>query len=137
MKDWFKRLFVGRQGMDELSKALFWRGVLCMILAVLLYGRLKNIPSVILEWLCFGQIIWCFVRAFSKNLWQREAENNGYLNRASDRRYRWNAFRERRRQSRDFRFFKCPGCGAVIRVPKGKGRLHIKCKCGYTLYRKT
>ena len=26
---------------------------------------------------------------------------------------------------------------AFVRVPKGKGKIHIKCRCGYTLYRKT
>ena len=29
------------------------------------------------------------------------------------------------------------GCGTMLRVPRGKGKIHIKCKCGYTLYRKT
>ena len=137
MKEKIKQIFMTRHGMDELSKALFWRGVMCMILAVLIYGQLGNIPSIILEWLCFWQIIYCFVRAFSRRLWQREAENNAYLHRQADRRHSFEAFKERRRQSRDYKFFKCPGCHAVIRVPKGKGRIHINCKCGYTLYRKT
>ena len=32
---------------------------------------------------------------------------------------------------------KCPGCGCWLRVPRGKGKIHINCRCGYTLYRKT
>ena len=47
------------------------------------------------------------------------------------------AAKERRAQRKDYRFFKCPGCGTMLRVPRGKGKIHIKCKCGYTLYRKT
>ena len=47
------------------------------------------------------------------------------------------AAKERHAQHKDFRFFKCPGCGTMLRVPRGKGKIHIKCRCGYTLYRKT
>ena len=137
MKEKLRQIFIARQGMDELSKALFWRGVTCMIFAVLLYGRWGNVPNSILEWLSLGQIIYSFVRAFSRNLWQRDAENNAYLHRRADNRYKFEAFVKRKRQSRDFCFFKCPGCSTVIRVPRGKGKIHIKCRCGYTLYRKT
>ena len=47
------------------------------------------------------------------------------------------AWKDRFSQRKSYRFFKCPGCGTYIRVPKGKGKIHIKCRCGYTLYRKT
>ena len=33
--------------------------------------------------------------------------------------------------------FKCPGCGRWLRVPRHKGKIHINCRCGYTLYRRT
>ena len=37
----------------------------------------------------------------------------------------------RRRQRNIYSFFKCPSCGTVLRVPKGKGRVRITCKsCG-------
>ncbi|MEI3102160.1 MAG: hypothetical protein V8T45_10635 [Oscillospiraceae bacterium] len=44
--------------------------------------------------------------------------------------------KERFRQRRDFRFFG-HGCGTILRVPRGKGKIHINCRCGYVLYRRT
>ena len=35
----------------------------------------------------------------------------------------------RRRQKNLYCFFKCPQCGTVLRVPKGKGHIRITCKC--------
>ena len=74
---------------------------------------------------------------FSRRLGQREAENNAYLALLAKARHSRQAAKERRAQRKDFCFFKCPGCGTMLRVPRGKGKIHIKCRCGYTLYRKT
>lgn len=137
MREKIGKMFSGRQGMDELSKALFWCSLACMALSALTLGVLNGVLSSIFSFLGFSQIILCFIRAFSRRLGQREAENAAYLAWLSRQRSKLGAYKERRRQSRDFKFFKCPGCGTYIRVPRGKGRVHIKCKCGYMLYRKT
>lgn len=34
-----------------------------------------------------------------------------------------------------YRFFRCPACGAMLRVPGGKGLIRIKCRCGNILYK--
>ena len=137
MRAWFDRLFMGRHGMDELSKALFWCGLSCFFLSGLLGRILNGAIGGLFLWLALFQLIFSFVRAFSRRLGQRELENTLYLRWLAGRRRAFEAFKDRRRQSRDFRFFKCPGCGAMLRVPRGKGKLHINCKCGYVLYRKT
>lgn len=137
MKEKLSRIFSGRQGMDEFSKALFWMGLVCMLLSVLTAGVLKGVFSLIFTWLGLAMLIFSFVRAFSRRLGQREAENNAYLALRQKQRHKRQAAKERRAQRKDFCFFKCPGCGVMLRVPRGKGKIHIKCKCGYTLYRKT
>ncbi len=136
MRNWFNRLFAGRQGMDELSKLLFWAGLAGLLLSGLLVRLSQGLAS-LLSWLGLLAVLLAFFRAFSRQLPRRDAENLVYLRWLDGRRRAYAAWRERRRQSRDFRFFKCPGCGAMLRVPRGKGKVHIKCKCGYTLYRKT
>lgn len=46
--------------------------------------------------------------------------------------------RERLKQRKTHRFFKCPECGVTVRVPKGKGKIKITCpKCKNAFVRNT
>ena len=137
MKGWFNNLFQGRQGMDELSKSMFWWGLACFVMSLLLVALLNGVLSAPFSWLGILLLILSFARAFSRRLGQREIENSAYLAFIERRRRQWEMRKERFRQRKDFRFFKCPGCGTVLRVPRGKGRIHINCRCGYVLYRRT
>ncbi len=137
MKGWFNNLFHGRQGMDELSKAMFWWGLACLLVSTLLSALLNGVLSLPFSWIGLLLILLCFLRAFSRRLEQRELENGAYLAFLERRRHQWEMRKERFRQRRDFRFFKCPGCGTILRVPRGKGKIHINCRCGYVLYRRT
>ena len=137
MKQRLQNFFEGRQGMDELSKALFWGGLTALLLSGLCIKLLGGVLSTILSWLGLAAIIFCFVRAFSRRLAQREAENSAFLAMRAKRRRDLEARKDRFRQRKNYKFFKCPGCGTILRVPRGKGKIHISCKCGYILYRKT
>lgn len=137
MRAWFNNLFLGRQGMDELSKGLFWWGLASLLLSGLTAPLLNGVPSSLLSWLGLLMIILCFVRAFSRALPRRELENNAYLAFLGRQRRKLEGKKDRFRQRKDFRFFKCPGCGTILRVPRGKGKIHINCRCGYILYRRT
>ena len=137
MRDRISQLFAGRQGMDELSKMLFWSGLLAMILSIISGGFLAGIPGTLLRFIGLMCLISSFVRAFSRRIEMRESENRFYLAAMDRQKCKWEAWKERRRQSGQYRFFKCPGCSKWLRVPRGQGKIHIKCKCGYTLYRKT
>ena len=132
MREKIANLFIGRQGMDEFSKFLFWFGCGQMALACILPGFFS---SLFFFFGCF-MLITAFVRAFSRNLSQREMENNLWLQVLSKKKQERQAAKDRRRQ-KDYVFFKCPGCKQYLRVPRGKGKIHINCRCGYTLYRKT
>ncbi len=133
MKDWLRRVFMGRQGMDELSKLLFWTAILFFMLALLLggaFGSLLLTLSVML-------LAFAFARAFSRNLPLREAENLLLLRWVDRKKRAWSAWKDRFADRREYRYFKCPGCGKWLRVPRHKGKIHINCRCGYTLYRRT
>ena len=71
MKEKLRQIFAGRQGMDELSKLLFWAGIVLLGLSAFLGGSIGSVLS------SFGLmgVILAFVRAFSRNLPMREAEN--------------------------------------------------------------
>ena len=141
MNNWGRGFFTGRQGMDEFSKYLFWNGasfILASMLLRFLGGRaIVSALSSVAMWIGAASLIYSFVRAFSRRLDRREAENMAFLSLISQRRQKRLDARERWRQRKSFKFFRCPGCGTMLRVPRGKGKIHIKCRCGYTLYRKT
>ena len=135
MKDKIQSLFSGRQGMDELSKLLFWAGLGLLALGVVCVLWAPWLSSLLTSFGLMSLII-SFVRAFSRRLALREAENLAWL-RFLDKKKAERAAAKSRRAQKDYRFFKCPNCGTWVRVPRGKGKLHINCKCGYILYRKT
>lgn len=136
MRERFNNLFIGCQGMDEFSKFLFWAGCGHLALSCLLAGLVGFLSSLFF-FLGVFMLIMAFVRAFSRKLPQREMENNVYLQYLARKRRERAAARDRRSQRKDFVFFKCPGCHQYLRVPRGKGKIHINCRCGYTMYRKT
>ena len=121
--------------MDELSKAMFWIGLGLMALSFLCRG-LAFLPNFLFLW---GALIlaFSFIRAFSRKLQMRELENSIFLVFLNKQKQKRLDAKERRSQRKHYRFYKCPGCKTWLRVPRGKGKIHINCKCGYTLYRKT
>ena len=133
MKEKLRQIFAGRQGMDELSKLLFWLGIALFTLALVCGGALGSLllPPAVMA------VVLAFVRAFSRNLPLREAENLMLLRWIEKKKHAWAAFRDRFANRREYRYFKCPSCGRWLRVPRHKGRIHINCRCGYTLYRRT
>ena len=126
----------GRYGYDQLSFFLLISSLVMMVLSRLLGG----IPFLgFVLWL--GQILaiaFCLVRVLSRNVYKRQKENAWYLkkSRAFSRWFR--SAKDRWQQRKDYKFFRCPSCHSLLRVPKGKGKLLLTCrKCGNRFERKT
>ena len=72
-----------------------------------------------------------YYRTFSKNRVKRYQENEKYL---GIKRKITGSFGLKKKQFSDrkeYRYFKCPTCGQMVRVPRGKGHIRISCpKCG-------
>ena len=120
---------IGRYGGDLLSKHI---NVLSMILLVVSwFWRWAYIGAVAL-------LVWSIVRICSRNIYKRQRENQAYLNLLSKLKKRRNLLRSRWRDRRTHRFFKCPSCKEYLRVPKGRGNVHITCpRCRHEIERKT
>ena len=133
MKQKLQNLFLGRQGMDELSKLLFWVGLALFLPGLFLPAGI----GALLRTLGLMGLIYAFARAFSRNLPMREAENALLLRWREKKKREKAARKERWAHRKEYKYFKCPGCGTWLRVPRHKGKVHINCRCGYTLYRRT
>ncbi len=133
MRRWFIRFMYGRNGTDELS--LFLSIVFCV---AIVFSRLLGGPvGAFLHGLSFVLLFWCYFRVFSRNLALRQRENQKYLSYKRKFFAQLKLSKTRYEQRHDYRFFKCPACKVTLRVPKGKGKILIHCKCGENITRKS
>ena len=127
----------GRNGMDQLNRVLFW-GYMGAFFGQILFSVLHLRVLVLLcEILLCPLMILIFFRMFSKNLPKRRAENQRFWNWWCGVR-RQNADAKARHADKDHKYFTCKTCGAICRVPVGKGKIIITCpKCGAQIHAKS
>lgn len=134
MRSWLQKVMTGRYGVDEFSRFL---NILAMVFLVL-FMLLNNSLGSFFWLLTMATLIWSFVRILSRNTYRRRAENNAYLTARYNLTRKLSGLRQRLKQKRYYRFYKCPKCGITTRVPKGKGKIRITCpKCGEIFQRKS
>ena len=131
MREKFRQFMIGRYGADEFSK------VCSMGVVVFLVLHLLTRWSVFLL-LGFALMIYMYFRMFSRNISKRYAENQKFLAKTSKIRMRWNKEINMMKQRKVYHIYSCPGCKQKIRIPKGKGKIEIKCpKCQTTFVKKS
>lgn len=132
------RFMEGRYGADALGRFLSVSGCVFMLLAVIFRSVWNGILSNLFVSLALLCLILCYGRVLSRNISARQKENDRYLQKEHAV-YDWFALkRDCFVQRRDYAFFRCPGCGRTVRVPKGKGRIRITCRhCGFSFEKKT
>ena len=135
MKKWLAKVMVGRYGVDQLTNAML---VLSMVLLVVALFFGNSIVNTILWTLAVLLLVAGYYRIFSKKTSQRYQENQKYLRLRNRITGRFRSMKERLKQRKTHRFFKCPQCGVTVRVPKGKGKINITCpKCKTAFVRNT
>ena len=122
--DALRRFMAGRYGMDKLNNWLLIAAV-ALILLGWIGGRFVPWMSV-LNLLAYIPLVWSIIRTYSRNIEARRKENAAFLRRLSQL------------KDRNNRYFKCPRCRQTVRVPRGKGKINIRCpKCGEQFIKKT
>ena len=115
---------IGRYGADELAKAQSIAALVLLFLSM--FSRLG-----IFYWLAIALMIYSTWRMFSKNISARYAENQKYLALENRLRRFFGQKRYLMQQRKEYHIYKCPGCKQKIRIPRGKGKISIRCpKCG-------
>ena len=127
MKERFTKFMIGRNGNDQLNLFLLISGAALLVLGTLCGGFFQTAFRI----LALALIVLVYFRMFSKDVYKRQGENTRYLNARYRLFAKLKALKERWVQRKDYKFFHCPSCHAVLRVPKGRGKIKIMCrKCG-------
>ena len=122
--DWLRNFMLGRYGHDKLNVHLMILGIVLMVLGMVL-GRVFWWSS-ILSLLSYVPLIWSIFRMYSRNIPARQRENKAYRN-------FWAHLGDRAH-----RYYRCPRCRQSVRVPRGKGKISIRCpKCSEKFIKRT
>ena len=135
MRNWRNKMagwMYGRYGFDYLGRFLFAVAFIMIILSMFISS---------LWWLDFvglALLVWEYFRVFSRNTTKRYEENQKYVSVTSGIKSWFTSIPDRLRQGKTYHRYKCPGCGHKIRIPRGKGRIIVRCpKCGKEFARKS
>lgn len=117
----------GRNGNDQLNMFLLAVSLVLLLVSTIFSRSFGGY----LYPLVLASLGLSYFRMFSRNLYRRGEENARYLRLKEKLMARFRVLKERWTQRKSYKFFKCPACKAVLRVPRGRGKLRIVCrKCG-------
>ena len=123
VRSWITRFMAGRYGGDQLN--LFLIALYFVLYVVFLFTRL-----LVFDVLGTVVLLVSVYRVLSRNLERRRGENVRFLQIVRPMWRKWSGFRARA-HDKEHRYFKCPNCGQMMRVPRGKGRITVHCRsCG-------
>lgn len=121
----------GRYGYDELSQAMTLAALVSVIVGLFAYPGFFCALSLILY-------ILAFFRMYSKNTAKRRKELEAYYRLANPVKAWFSRHRRMFAERKTHRYFRCSQCGTSLRVPRGKGKIKIRCpKCGAEIIKKT
>lgn len=128
MKEKIGRFMARRYGNDKLNQFMMAVFLGCAVLN--LFVRNAYASTVLNSWECL-LILLVYIRMFSRNISKRYAENQKYLALENRLRRFFGQKRYLMQQRKEYHIYKCPGCKQKIRIPRGKGKISIRCpKCG-------
>lgn len=118
-----RSFMAGRYGTDRLNMVILCAGLFVSLLSMWIRVPVLNMLFFVLS---YGLMIWAICRSLSRNTYKRYQENRRFLQ-------FWNRLKDRQN-----RYFDCPKCRQVVRVPRGKGKISITCpRCKEKFIRKT
>ena len=127
MRERIARFMAGRNGNDRLNLFLLVLGIVFIILGIVFRKTAAGVFNI----LTIAALFVVYIRMLSRNLPKRRAENAKYMEIRERVLSIFRLQREKWTQRKDYKFFHCPSCRTVLRVPRGRGKIMIVCKkCG-------
>ena len=122
MKEKLIRFMQGRYGVDNLNTHALWLVIILLIINMFVGNMFISILS---------YALWFIViyRTFSRQVYKRYAENEKYLKTIQPVTQFFN-LQKKRISDRQHKYYSCPKCKQMVRLPKGKGKIVVTCpKC--------
>lgn len=121
----------GRYGADQMGQMISAVSMVFLIISLFSRNQAWFLLAVI-------GIVYNYFRMFSKNISKRYAENQKYLKMTAGIRRRLASWKSQLAQRKIYHIYRCPGCKQKIRVPRGRGKIEIRCpKCNTRFVKKS
>ena len=121
----------GRYGADQMGQMLSAVSMVFLIISLFSRNHAWFLLAVI-------GIVYNYFRMFSKNISKRYAENQKYLTMTAGIRRKLASWKSQLAQRKIYHIYRCPGCKQKIRVPRGRGKIEIRCpKCNTRFVKKS
>ena len=129
--NWFRNFMMGRYGSDKLNIVLLVSSIIISLIS-------RIIGLGIIMYISYIPLFLCIFRMFSRNINKRIQENNKFLLYYKPiERWFVNKF-NMIKGIKTYKYFSCPNCKQTVRVPRGKGRVNIRCpKCSTKFIKNT
>lgn len=125
------RFLAGRNGMDTLARDVYILSIILFVIAM--FTRLG-----VLYILAMAGFIYSAFRTYSRKVYSRQVENMKYLSFIGKFTKKRNLMGRKWKDRKTYKYYTCKSCHQTIRVPKGKGKIEIRCpKCSNTFVKKT
>lgn len=119
-KEKLSHFMEGRYGQDQLYYATLTISFALLILNIFFH-------SVIIGTLIWIMLFYMTFRAFSRNFYKRQRENQRFLKVWNPIKAKCSLTLRRLREIKTHRFRKCRHCKAVLRLPRRRGKHTVRC----------
>ncbi len=125
LKYGLQRAMQGRYGgADKLNRVLVYGCLIVVILNMFLHSTILSLVST-------AALVWAFFRMFSRNYTARAAENAAFERLWNKAAVSVRQFVTRMKNIRTTKYFHCPKCKSLLKMPRGVGEKTVICgKCG-------
>lgn len=131
MRDKIYRFMQGRYGTDDFYKFLFWVALIGIVINWFFKSQLLSFAVTLI-------LVYAMYRVLSKNHSARYAENQRYLQVTAKIRYWFEQQKKLMEERKYHHIYTCPKCRQKIRIPKGKGKIMIRCpKCHHEFQKRS
>lgn len=137
IKQSLRSFMMGRNGTDQLSMALLWCGLTLYLLGSIFSSAQSGLfvlLGMLASLLGMASYIFCIYRIFSRNLEKRRAENRRYMAFTEKKRTERRQAKVRYQNRKTYKYFKCPGCKAWLRLKRGSGVVTVTCSRCHTSF---